>query len=110
MPPEMVTQMFSIVWPSSLPQRPTVGGYLERFADTVLRTAMEAGAAKTRRRFTAAPRQIEVTFRVNAAQAAIFKSFFEETTAGGPGPRVRGGWSGLPMATALGSCRSLPHF
>ncbi len=88
MPPEMVTQMFSIVWPSSLPQRPTVGGYLERFADTVLRTAMEA----------------------NAAQAAIFKSFFEETTAGGPGPRVRGGWSGLPMATALGSCRSLPHF
>lgn len=82
----MVTQMLSIVWPSSLPQRPTVGGYLERFADTVLRTAMEAGAAKTRRRFTAAPRQIEVTFRVNAAQAAIFKSFFEETTAGGALP------------------------
>jgi hypothetical protein len=47
---------------------------------------MEAGAAKTRRRFTAAPRQIEVTFRVNAAQAAIFKSFFEETTAGGALP------------------------
>lgn len=82
----MVTQMPSIVWPSSLPQRPTVGGYQERFADTVLRTVMEAGAAKTRRRFTAAPRQIEVTFRVNAAQAATFKSFFEETTAGGALP------------------------
>jgi len=78
--------MANIVWPSSLPQRPTVGGYQERFADTVLRTAMETGAAKTRRRFTAAPRQIEVTFRVNAAQAATFKSFFEETTAGGALP------------------------
>ena len=78
--------MANIVWPSSLPQRPTVGGYQEHFADTVLRTAMEAGAAKTRRRFTAAPRQIEVTFRVNAAQAATFKSFFEETTAGGALP------------------------
>ena len=78
--------MANIVWPSSLPQRPTVGGYQERFADTVLRTAMETGAAKTRRRFTAAPRQVEVTFRVNAAQAAIFKSFFEETTAGGALP------------------------
>ncbi|MBU6320894.1 MAG: hypothetical protein KGS00_14755 [Alphaproteobacteria bacterium] len=45
MPPEMVTQMPSIVWPSSLPQRPTVGGYQERFADAVLRTAMETGTA-----------------------------------------------------------------
>ncbi len=78
--------MANIVWPSSLPQRPTVGGYQERFADTVLRTAMETGAAKTRRRFTAAPRQIEMTFRVNAAQAAILKTFFEETTAGGALP------------------------
>jgi len=78
--------MSSIVWPSSLPQRPTVGGYQERFADTVLRTAMETGVAKTRRRFTAAPRQMEVTFRVNAAQAAMLKTFFEDTTAGGAFP------------------------
>jgi len=78
--------MSNLVWPSSLPQRPTVGGYQERFAETVLRTAMDAGAAKLRRRFTAAPRQIEVTFRMTAAQVAVLRSFYEETTAGGALP------------------------
>ena len=78
--------MSTLVWPSSLPQRPTVGGYQERFAETTLRTAMDAGTAKVRRRFTAAPRQIEATFKVNAAQTGILKTFFEDTTAGGALP------------------------
>ncbi|MFN8728100.1 MAG: hypothetical protein ACK5XB_21435 [Rhodospirillales bacterium] len=78
--------MSNLVWPSSLPQRPTVGGYQERFAETVLRTAMDAGAAKLRRRFTAAPRQIELTFRMTAAQVAVLRSFYEETTGGGALP------------------------
>ncbi len=78
--------MSNLVWPSSLPQRPTVGGYQERFAETVLRTAMDAGAAKLRRRFTTAPRQIELTFRMTAAQVAVLRSFYEETTGGGALP------------------------
>jgi hypothetical protein len=78
--------MSNLVWPSSLPQRPTVGGYQERFAETTLRTTMDAGTAKVRRRFTAAPRQIEATFKVNAAQTGILKTFFEDMTAGGALP------------------------
>lgn len=78
--------MLNLVWPSSLPQRPTVGGYQERFAETTLRTTMDAGTAKVRRRFTAAPRQIEATFKVNAAQTGILKTFFEDMTAGGALP------------------------
>lgn len=78
--------MTNLVWPPSLPPRPTVGGYQERFAETVLRTAMDVGVAKTRRRYTAAPRQFEVTFRINAVQAETLKAFFENTTAGGALP------------------------
>ena len=44
--------MTNLVWPAGLPQRPSVGGYQERFTETALRTPMEAGAAKLRRRFT----------------------------------------------------------
>lgn len=78
--------MTNLVWPPSLPQRPTVGGYQERFAETVVRTAMDVGAAKTRRRFTSAPRQFEAIFRVNKTQADTLKLFFENTTAGGSLP------------------------
>ena len=78
--------MTNLVWPAGLPQRPMVGGYQERFSETVLRTAMDAGAAKTRRRFTSAPRQFELTFRVTALQADLLQTFFETTTAGGSLP------------------------
>ena len=30
--------MTNLVWPSGLPQRPSIGGYQERFAETALRT------------------------------------------------------------------------
>lgn len=78
--------MANLVWPSGLPQRPSVGGYQERFAETALRTPMEAGAAKLRQRFTAAPRQIEISFRMSAAQVALMRVFYEETLGGGTLP------------------------
>jgi hypothetical protein len=81
-----LTAMTNLVWPSGLPQRPSVGGYQERFAETALRTPMEAGAAKLRQRFTAAPRQIEVSFRMTAAQVALMRVFYEETAGGGTLP------------------------
>jgi hypothetical protein len=62
------------------------GGYQGRFAGTVLCTSMDAGAAKLRGRFTAALRQIEVTFRMTAAQVAVLRVFYQETTGGGALP------------------------
>ena len=82
-PSTPVIQMPTIVWPLGLPQRPSVGGYQERFAETTLRTPMEAGAAKVRRRFTAAPRQIELSFRMTPSQVALVRTFYEDTTGGG---------------------------
>jgi hypothetical protein len=82
------------------------GGYQGRFAETVLRTSMDAGAAKLRGRFTAAPRQIEVTFRMTAAQVAVLRDFYQETTGGGAlpfdwvHPREGGSFPGLVEAGA----------
>ena len=78
--------MTNLVWPLALPQRPGVGGYQERFSETALRTPMEAGAAKARQRFTVAPREIEVSFRMTAAQVAVMRVFYEETLGGGTLP------------------------
>jgi hypothetical protein len=47
---------------------------------------MEAGAAKARQRFTVAPREIEVSFRMTAAQVAVMRVFYEETLGGGTLP------------------------
>jgi len=78
--------MANPVWPAGLTQRPSVGGYQERFAEIALRTQMEAGAAKVRRRFTAAPRQLEIAFRMTASQVVLLREFFEETCRGGATP------------------------
>ena len=47
---------------------------------------MEAGAAKLRRRFTAAPRQMELSFRMTPVQVALIRTFYEDTTGGGTLP------------------------
>ena len=78
--------MTNLVWPAGLPQRPSVGGYQERFTETALRTPMEAGAAKLRRRFTAAPRQMDLSFRMTPVQVALIRTFYEDTTGGGTLP------------------------
>lgn len=64
-------------WPCALPQYVFVPGYEERFRDTVLRSPMDAGPAKTRRRQTAAPKTFKGTVPMTASQVAIFETFFE---------------------------------
>lgn len=65
------------VWPASLPQILEIDGYDEAFPNAMLRTAMETGPAKRRRRFTAAPAPIKGTLTLTVAQRATLKSFFE---------------------------------
>jgi hypothetical protein len=72
--------MPNAVWPSSLPQFVEIDGYDETLPDALLRTRMDAGPAKQRRRFTAAPRSLAaVTDLMTAAQGATFEAFFETT-------------------------------
>ncbi len=45
-----------LYWPSDLPQRVLADSFSETLADGRLRTAMETGHAKSRRRFSSAPK------------------------------------------------------
>ena len=62
------------VWPTTLPA-PRVPGYALNPVDPVVRTNMESGPARTRRRFTQAPTFIPVSFQFTESQFAIFEKF-----------------------------------
>lgn len=70
-------------WPSTLPQRVLSEGYQEIAPDMVLRSEMDAGPAKVRRRFTAAVRTVRCQIALTSAQVATLDSFYVGTLAGG---------------------------
>jgi hypothetical protein len=72
-----------IVWPASLPQLVAVEGYEESPPETALRTEMDAGPAKVRRRFTAGVRPITAQLDLDAAQVETLDQFYVTTLAGG---------------------------
>lgn len=65
-----------ITWPTTLPL-PTIQGYGVQPSDAVLRTDMEAGLARQRRRFTSAPSIIAVRWIMNRSQFAIFEAWYK---------------------------------
>lgn len=70
-------------WPSGLPQRPLAQGYKEGFGSGRMVTPMEVGPAKRRLRTTASPRDLDVVYKVDAAQLETFRTFYETTIARG---------------------------
>lgn len=75
--------MANPAWPSGLPQYVLQSGYREEKQDQVLRSNMEGGATKSRRRFTARFDLIDVRMRMSSEQAAQFENFYETTLKGG---------------------------
>lgn len=75
--------MVDAVWPASLPQRVLVEGYNRTPAQTALRTKMDAGPAKMRRRFSAGSKPVKAKIRINAEQVQTLEGFFEDTLKGG---------------------------
>lgn len=71
---------YSYTWPASLPQSPQKG-YSESGGVLVLRSPMDAGPAKQRRRGKS-PSTMQVTFIMTTAQVATFESFVENTLRG----------------------------
>lgn len=73
------------VWPPTLPQDVFAEGYDETLPNTMLRTQMDAGPAKTRRRSTAGVRPLTVTIELNRTlgEDAAFDEFFTDTLGGG---------------------------
>ncbi len=65
-------------WPISLQQRQYTG-VTEQRQDASLRTKMESGASKKRKRFTAAIRSITVPFVFTQSDKVTFDSFYIST-------------------------------
>jgi len=72
-------------WPSTLPQNQFIGVADER-GKGAIRTSMDAGPAKTRRRFSAAVRAITCPIEMTGTQRGTFDTFFITTLAEGSLP------------------------
>lgn len=64
------------VWPATLPA-PLATDYGFDITDATVRTDMDSGPARVRRRFTAAPDMLSASWKFTEAQMAIFRTFFE---------------------------------
>lgn len=101
-------------WPGTLPQKVLVEGYAEGVGDGLLEYQPDTGPPITRRRTSASPRPLTVTFELTSAQIATLRTFFDTTLLGGSLPftfpgviegstyLVKFQKDGLPRWTALG--------
>ena len=70
-------------WPDTLPQFWQQDGYQETLPDVTIRSEMDAGPAKSRRRFTAQVTPIKSKMNLSVAQKGYLETFYNTTTAGG---------------------------
>jgi len=66
-------------WPVTLPQDPEIQGLVEDAPDGTVRTNMEAGPDKIRRRFTAAPRPFDMSLILTKTQVGTLDDFYVGT-------------------------------
>lgn len=64
-------------WPSDIPQKPLKEGFSRKPQDNVLRSSMDTGPEKARRRFTAASEYISCVYEMTESELSSFKSFYE---------------------------------
>lgn len=78
--------MPNATWPGTLPASFQADGYEEGGKENMLRSNMDAGPAKMRRRFTAAVRPVQGIIVVDETQLATFKTFYGTTLKDGSLP------------------------
>lgn len=95
--------MTVLVWPAELPQSVRQAGFQVTPGDGVLRTKMEGGPNKARRRFSSTPHTMSVSFLVYREGLARFERFHEEETKNGSLPFVMPDpvYDGAPLAGLL---------
>ena len=74
------------IWPTDLPQRVLRDGYSEGMPDGRLRSAMEGGPPKVRRRFSSAARPVQAAIKVTTSGKGRLENFWLEETLGGSLP------------------------
>lgn len=94
----------AIVWPLSLPVAPLVSGYQEALPDNTIRTNMDKGPAKVRRKGAALPVVFKVKMTLTQSQRAELRTFLNSTTAQGA---LRFEWT-HPDTGATIECRFVP--
>ncbi|CAA6605813.1 conserved hypothetical protein [Rhodospirillaceae bacterium LM-1] len=82
-------------WPTTLPL-PTVQSYGIRPGEAILRTEMEAGPARQRKRFTQVPTRIAVRWLMKREQFALFEAWYRWQAKEG------GEWFEIPLLGGLG--------
>lgn len=70
-------------WPATMPQNLLISGYSESPPSVVLRTTMDIGPVKLRRRTTSAIRPVTGEQVITSAQLAEFKAFYNTDLYGG---------------------------
>jgi hypothetical protein len=70
-------------WPATLPQVIWAEGYGESPADVLLRTSMDTGPAKVRRRSTAGVRPVTGKIKLISSELDIFLEFYNTTLLSG---------------------------
>jgi hypothetical protein len=75
--------MADALWPTNLPPAPTIRDTVETFADVALRTSMDSGPAKLRRRTTAGVAKFTLALFMTRTQIAQLNAFYLETLKGG---------------------------
>ena len=73
-------------WPGTLPQTLEEASYSEGLADELLRSKVDVGPAKVRRRFTAGVERLKGTITVDATGWATLRTFFYSNLAAGALP------------------------
>ena len=85
----------NIRWPEGLPL-PTIEGYGISPGEAILRTEMEAGPARQRRRFTDVPSRIAVRWVMDRDEFAFFEAWYRWAAAEG------GAWFEIELLGGLG--------
>ena len=70
-------------WPGTLPQSMRWSGYSEKTPDTAIRSSVDVGVDKVRRRYTSGIRYIAGNMNLTSAQCDTLDTFYQTTLNGG---------------------------
>lgn len=71
------------IWPVTLPQALLFSGYGQQSADVLLRTSMDTGPAKVRRRASAGVEPTEGKIILTSTELGYLRTFYDTTLLGG---------------------------